>query len=149
MTLKLFEGQLFVETMHVPESIEHTYILYVFEKNTEHLHPVLILNGKKFKGNKSFFNLDLNINSTINVEVQLLDDTDKVVRTYTSKLEYNVYQILGNKPIRPNIEVYLYQLEEEIRSLKEELIKEKERFVAEQNRLNEIIKEIEERGEIV
>jgi hypothetical protein len=71
------------------------------------------------------------------------------VRTYVSNLPYNVYQILGQKPIRPNIEDYLYKLEEEIRVLKQALLDEKQKLIDEQLRLAAVIKEIEEKGEIV
>jgi hypothetical protein len=150
MILKLIDQKVLIETMFIPELVDHTYVQLVFEPNTSHLHPVLFLNDVQHKGDRIFIDVkNLLTDKEVVIKVELLDDQNKVIRRYESKVEYNRYQIFGNKPIRPDIEEYLYKLEEEIRFLKEELIKEKERFVAEQNRLNEIIKEIEERGEIV
>jgi hypothetical protein len=143
MTLKLVDNKVLIKTMFVPELKEHTFLEYEFERNSNHLHPVLTINGETFAGNHIFINLK-NIENTLHItlQVELLDDQHKVIHIYQSKVEYNVYQVLGNKPIRPDIEQYLYQLEKEIRVLKETLINET-------NRLNMIIVKLEEKGEIV
>jgi hypothetical protein len=148
MILKLIDGKVLIETMYVPELVERTYVEYVFEPNTQHLHPVMYLNEKLFRGNKEYIYISLE-QQIINVKVELLDDNNHIVRTYVSNLPYNVYQILGQKPIRPNIEDYLYKLEEEIRVLKQALLDEKQKLIDEQLRLAAVIKEIEEKGEIV
>jgi hypothetical protein len=64
-------------------------------------------------------------------------------------MPYNIYQVLGQKPIRPDIEDYLYKIEEEVRLLKQAVLDEKQKLIDEQIRLAAIIKEIEEKGEIV
>jgi hypothetical protein len=148
MILKLINGKVLIETMFVPELAERTYVEYVFETNTQHLQPVLYFNEKIFRGNKQYINITLE-QQIVNIKVELLDNNNHIVRTYVSNLPYNVYQILGNKPIRPDIEDYLYKLEEEIRLLKQAVLDEQQKFVEEQTRLNEIIKEIEEKGEII
>ena len=114
MILKLIDGKVLIETMFVPELMKHTYIQYTFEPNTQHLQPVLYINNQVFKGNKQFIDIQLESDNVI-VRVELFDDNNRIVRTYSSNMPYNVYQILGNKPIRPDIEDYLYKLEEEIR----------------------------------
>jgi hypothetical protein len=150
MILKLVENKIIVETMFVPELKKHTYIEYVFEHNTKHLHPVLYINGADFKGHKTFIDFNkYDLNNTLTLKVELLDDQGKVVRSYQSELEYNEYQILGIKPIRPDIEDYLYKLEEEICALKQSIIMLQEQHTQETNRLDTIIKELEEKGEIV
>jgi hypothetical protein len=150
MILKLVDNKIIVETMFVPELKKHTYIEYVFEHNTKHLHPVLYINGADFKGDKTFIDFNkYDLNNTLTLKVELLDDQGKVVRSYQSELEYNEYQILGIKPIRPDIEDYLYKLEEEIRALKQNIIMLQEQHTQETDRLDTIIKELEEKGEIV
>lgn len=150
MILKLIENKIIVETMFVPELKEHTYVEYIFEPNTKHLHPTLYINGVLFRGHKTFINFNtFDLSRILNLKVELLDDQEKVVRSYQAELAYNEYQILGLKPIRPDIEDYLYKLEEEIRNLKQEIIVLKETHLEETNRLNKIITDLEEKGEIV
>jgi hypothetical protein len=161
MILKLVDNKIIVETMFVPELKKHTYIEYVFEHNTKHLHPVLYINGADFKGYKTFIDFNkYDLNNTLILKVELLDDQEKVVRSYQSELEYNEYQILGIKPIRPDIEQYLYNLEGEIKHLKNEIVlldlKHKketasliEKFELLIEKLKSEIKTLEEKGEIV
>jgi hypothetical protein len=148
MILKLVDNKVLVETMFVPELVEHTYIQYVREPNTYHLHPVLYINNQTFYGDKVFIKVQ-SIQSNIDIKVELVDDNKRIIRTYTSNMPYNIYQVLGQKPIRPDIEDYLYKIEEEVRLLKQAVLDEKQKLIDEQIRLAAIIKEIEEKGEIV
>ena len=143
MILKLIDGKILIQVMFVPESKSNTYIQYEFEEGTAHLHPVLYFGNQIFKGDRIFIDIKDEVKAgDVVVKVELLDHQNKIIHIYESKIAYNIYQVLGQKPIRPDIEDYLYKLEEKIRLLKQELIEE-------QVRLNAIIKEIEEKGEII
>lgn len=148
MTLTLVDGKVLIETMYVPELKEHTFVNLVLENNTNHLKPVIYINEIRFEHNVIHIKEDIKGNEVL-IKVELLDNQNKVIHVYQSKVAYNVYQILGNKPIRPDIEMYLYKLEEEIRILKQEMIILKEKHLEETIRLNKIIIELEEKGEIV
>jgi hypothetical protein len=101
----------------------------------------LYFNNQTFYGDKVFIKVPT-VEGNLEIKVDLLDDNKRIVRTYTSNMPYNIYQVLGHKPIRPDIEDYLYKLEEEIRVLKQTLIDEQTRF-------NTLIKDLEEKGDIV
>jgi hypothetical protein len=143
MILKLVDKKILINTMFVPELKGHTFVQYEFEPETKHLHPVLYIGNQVFKGDRIFIDINNHVKpgETI-IKVELLDDQNKIIRIYESEIAYNIYQVLGQKPIRPDIEDYLYKLEEEIRVLKQTLINET-------NRLNKVIKDLEEKGEIV
>lgn len=135
MKLKLTQGKVEIVQMEVPELIQHTYLEYVFEENTKHLHPILTIAGKEYKEYNTFIELPDISSKEITIKVELFDDNNKVIHIYESNLEYNKYQITGNKPIRPDIEAYIFSLEEQIRNL----------TTAYEAR----IKELEEKGELV
>ena len=141
MILKLIDKKVLIKTMFVPELRSHTLVTLELEPNTQHLNPVIYINQLRFTGTIIDIKDELKP-GIVNIKVELLDDKGTVVQFYESKVEYNVYQVLGAKPIRPDIEDYLYKLEEEIRTLKQTLIDET-------NRLNTVIVELEEKGEIV
>jgi hypothetical protein len=141
MTLKLIDGKVLINTMYVPELKEHTFINFEMEPNTQHLQLFLYINHLRFTNNVIALTDEIKPGE-ITIKVELLDDKGTIVHIYQSKVAYNVYQVLGNKPIRPDIEDYLYKLEEEIRSLKQLIIDET-------NRLNQVIKNLEEKGEII
>jgi hypothetical protein len=67
--------------------------------------------------------------------VTLYNDNNQIVHIYEGELAYNKYQITGTKPIRPDFEQYIHELENNIRTL----------TLAYKAR----IKELEEKGEIV
>jgi len=143
MILKLIDGKVLIQVMFVPELKSNTYVQYEFEQGTAHLHPVLHFGNQTFRGDRIFINLKDEVKAgDVVVKVELLDHQNKVIHIYESKVAYNIYQVLGDKPVRPDIEDYLYKLEEEIRTLKQTLLEETVRF-------NQIIKELEEKGEIV
>jgi len=159
MILKLVEGKVLINTMFVPELKSQTFVKLELEPNTQHLNPAIYINHLRFT--EQIINISDEIQpGDVLIKVDLLDEKNNIIRTYSSKVPYNVYHILGNKPIRPDIEEYLYKLEEEIRSLKETIIileekhvKEinllKEKHLEETTSLNKVIKELEEKGEIV
>jgi hypothetical protein len=159
MTLKLVDGKVLISTMFVPELKEHTFVNLVLETNTEHLKPVIYIDDIRFE--TSVINLKEDIKSKeIVIKVELLDHQNKIIHIYQSKVAYNVYQILGDKPIRPDIEQYLYSLEEEIRYLKNEIVllmlKHKEEMTALVEKFELVIEELkleiktlEEKGEII
>ena len=141
MILKLIEGKVLIDTMFVPELKEHTFVHFQMEPNTDHLQRVLYINHLRFTDNVISLNNEIKP-GLINIKVELLDDKNTLVHLYQAEVAYNIYHILGEKPIRPDIEDYLYKLEEEIRVLKQTLIDET-------NRLKMIIVELEEKGELV
>ena len=142
MILKLIDQKVEVELMKVPELVKETSIHYVFEPNTEHLHPVLTVNGLDFKGDHIVINIPENGNELIVLTVTLYDDNNHIVHIYHGELAYNKYQITGTKPIRPDFERYIHELENNILTLKEEKVSLILEYEAR-------IKEIEEKGEVV
>jgi hypothetical protein len=117
MKLKLNNGIIEIVAMKVPELINHTYLEYLFEKETSHLHPVLTFDGVQYTEYNTFITLPEVTTPTILVKVELFDDNNKIIHVYESNLKYNRYQITGVKPIRPDIEEYIFSLEEQIRNL--------------------------------
>jgi hypothetical protein len=159
MILKLVDGKVLINTMFVPELREHTFVQLELEPNTQHLNAVLYINDLRFTDNIINIKNEI-LPGKVVVKVELLDDKGIVVRTYQSKVSYNIYQVLGTKPIRPDIEQYLYNLEGEIQHLKNEIVlldlkhKEEtasliEKFELVIEKLKSEIKTLEEKGEIV
>jgi len=142
MILKLANQKVEVMLMKVPELIKETSIHYVFEPNTEHLHPVLFIEEKQYKGNHIVIELPNILEKVIYFTVKLIDDNQKIIHIYQGELAYNKYQLTGTKPVRPDFEKYIHDLELKILTLEKDLgdliIKH-----------NEHIKELEEKGEIV
>lgn len=142
MILKLIDQKIHVQLMEVPELIKETFIHYVFEPNTEHLHPVLTINGLTYKDDHIVIGFpDIN-SETIQLVVTLYDDSNHIIRTYRGELAYNKYHITGTKPIRPDFEQYIHKLENNILALEKEIYT---LTLAYETR----IKELEEKGEIV
>jgi hypothetical protein len=142
MILKLANEKVEVQRMEVPELIKETSIHYVFESNTEHLHPVITIGDKSYKDNHIILEIPNVYNNVIHITVTLYDDNQHVIRIYRGELAYNKYQITGTKPVRPDFEKYIQSLELKILTLEKDLgdliIKH-----------NEHIKELEEKGEII
>jgi hypothetical protein len=142
MILKLIDQKVEIQLMEVPELIKETSIHYVFEPNTEHLHPILTINGLNYKDNHivtSFPHID---NETIQLVVTLYDDNNHIIRTYYGELAYNKYHITGTKPVRPDFEQYIHKLENNILTLQEEIRTLTLTYKT-------LIKELEEKGEII
>jgi hypothetical protein len=138
MILKLIAQKVQVIPMKVSELIKETSIHYEFEKNTEHLHPVLYIAGKMYKGNHIVIELPDITNDVIPFIVELHHDNGNVIHVYKSELAYNKYQITGTKPVHVTFEKYIHELELENIDLIEEIAYCLKR-----------IKELEEKGELV
>jgi hypothetical protein len=120
MKLKLTDGKVEIVQMKVSELINHTYLEYEFEADTAHLHPTLTINGKRFKEQSTFIEMPDIKTPTVDIKVELFDDNNTLIHVYESSLAYNKYQITGEKPIRPDIEAYIFLLEKRIRDLIDE-----------------------------
>jgi hypothetical protein len=142
MILKLIDQKVEVELMKVPELIKETSIHYVFEPNTDHLHPVLTINGFDYKGKHILVDIPDISEAIIQLTVTLYDDNNHIIHIYRGELAYNKYQITGTKPIRPDFERYIHELENNILTLKEEITTLTLAYEAR-------IKELEEKGEVV
>jgi hypothetical protein len=143
MILKLKNKIVGIEQMRFPELLNNTYIKYVFEKNTEHLHPVLTLNSFSYRGNNIFINIpEGSFEGSVTIKVELFDEHNKIIKIYENNLEYNRYQITGKKPVRPDVEKYIFDLQNEIERLNIEML-------AEKTRLEKIIEDLKDQGEIV
>jgi exonuclease VII small subunit len=160
MILKLKDQMIEIKVMEVPELIKETSIHYVFEPNTEHLHPVLSINGFDYKDNHIVIMFPHIEQEFVNLTVKLYDDNLQVVRTYRGELAYNKYQITGIKPVRPDFEKYIHTLESKVSVLEstvatlEEnirtLIIQYEESIKTLTLTYEArIKELEEKGEII
>jgi len=142
MILKLANEKVEIVLMDVPELIKETFIYYIFEPNTEHLHPVLTIGDQSYRGNSILIKIpDIN-EDVISITVTLYNDNKHIIHIYHGKLEYNKYQLTGTKPIRPDFEKYIQSLELKIISLKKEIY---DTTVAYEKQM----KELEEKGEIV
>jgi hypothetical protein len=117
MKLKLTDGKVEIVQMKVSELINHTYLEYEFETDTAHLHPILTIEGKQFKEQSTFIEMPEIKTPAVDIKVELFDDNNRLIHVYQSNLAYNKYQITGTKPIRPDIEAYIFSLEKRIRDL--------------------------------
>jgi hypothetical protein len=149
MILKLTKGKVELELMQVPELIKESSIHYIFEPNTEHLHPVLLINGLEYKDNHIVVEIPHINSETIELVVNLYDDNYHIIHTYRNKLAYNKYQITGTKPIRPDFERYIHVLENDIRVLKNNILTLEEEIRTLTLSYEARIKELEEKGEII
>lgn len=159
MILKLVNEKVLIDTMFVPELKEHTFVNLILETNTNHLKPIIYINNIRFETNVIDLKEDIK-SKEITIKVELLDHQDKIIHVYESKVAYNLYQILGDKPIRPDIEQYLYSLENKIQYLENEIVlltlkhKEETKILIEKfellvEKLTLDIKTLEEKGEII
>lgn len=127
MIVELNKGKVMIKPMVVPELLNSLYIQYVFEPNTEHLTPRMSISKNTFIGDRIYIYINSDYTDTkILVKVELLDNKENVIRTYHGLLPFNEYCIIGNKPIRPDIENYLYSLEQKVEQLNENIKKLKE-----------------------
>ncbi len=149
MILKLIDQKVEVQLMEVPELIKETFIHYVFESNTEHLHPVLTINGLNYKDNHILISFPHIDNETILLVVTLYDDNNHIIRTYYGEIAYNKYHITGTKPIRPDFEQYIHKLENNVRTLENNILTLQEDIRTLTLAYEARIKELEEKGEIV
>jgi len=120
MIITLTKGRAIVKTMEVPEPANNTYIQYQFEPGTNHLHPKLFINGRVFEGDRSYVDLGVYYpEKELSMVVDLIDTGGAVIARYTAKVPYYVYHLVGKKPMRPDLALYVATLEARIRELEE------------------------------
>lgn len=122
MILQLKDNKINIKKNNIVEYVNRVLLSYEYELGTNHYTPVLYIADKVYKGNNIFVELDLNLDR-VNMKVELLDCNDVVMRVYESTYTYFKTCTIGD---RQHIDLY-----EEI------------------ERLNNIIKKLEEKGDVV
>ena len=122
MILQLKDNKINVKKNNIVEYVNRVLLSYEYELGTNHYTPVLYIADKVYKGNNIYVELDLNLD-IVNMKVELLDCNDVVMRVYESTYTYFKTCTIGD---RQHIDLY-----EEI------------------ERLNNIIKKLEEKGDVV
>lgn len=131
MIIQLSKGSIKIKPMVVPEPVENVYIHYEYEPNTKHLTPVLYVDMFKVcEGDRIYVNLK-DIGPTVKMRVELLNGNNNVVAVYTGEFPNYEYCIIGKKPVRPDLEIYIMSLHGEIA------------------RLNDRVTELLEEGEVI
>lgn len=122
MILQLKNKRIDIPVMSIPEPLSKVYITYTYERGAGHLLPCLIINSKKFTGDKIYIDIrDLISKDKVELKVELLDGYGKPIRTYTGTFPYAEYCIIGTKPVRPDIEQYIRKLHKEREELYERI----------------------------
>ena len=122
MILQLKDNKINIKKNNIVEYVNRVLLSYEYELGTNHYTPVLYIADKVYRGNNIFVELDLNLDR-VNMKVELLDCNDVVMRVYESTYTYFKTCTIGD---RQHIDLY-----EEI------------------ERLNNIIKRLEEKGDVV
>lgn len=122
MILQLKDNKINIKKNNIVEYVNRVLLSYEYELGTNHYTPVLYIADKVYKGNNIFVELDLNLDR-VNMKVELLDYNNVVMRVYESTYTYFKTCTIGD---RQHIDLY-----EEI------------------ERLNNIIKRLEEKGDVV
>lgn len=122
MILQLKDNKINIKKNNIVEYVNRVLLSYEYELGTNHYTPVLYIADKVYKGNNIFVELDLNLDR-VNMKVELLDCNNVVMRVYESTYTYFKTCTIGD---RQHIDLY-----EEI------------------ERLNNIIKNLEEKGDVV
>lgn len=121
MILQLSRRKVSVKPSRVPEPMHKLYVQYVFEFNTNHLTPRLTMNHNVFEGNHIYINVEqghpITADQFLPVKVELLNGQAQVVATYFGGLPYHRYCLFGPKPVHPDVEMYIRQLEARIEEL--------------------------------
>jgi hypothetical protein len=119
MILKMHKGVINVEQFPAPIICNKIFVRYLFERNTNHLIPHLYINGElKAIGENKF----ITMNSTekeVTMKIILVDAQGNTVKTYAGTFAYHTYCIIGNKPVRQDMEDYVHSLEQRIKELEE------------------------------
>ncbi len=132
MIIELNNGKPKIQPMRIPELTNRTFIQYAYEAGTNHLRPRLTINHSVFIGDRIFVDMSPGFEGeTVNLKVELLDGNSRVLHTYEDVVNFYNYQVFGEKPVRPDVEVYINNLYKEI------------------SRLQQVIKELEEKGEVI
>lgn len=121
MIVYLVKKKIRIEPMRVPEPAKALSIKYRYEAGTNHLLPRLTINKQVFEGDNIVVDLSNGfLEGTIPVKVELLDGNKNVLRTYQGELVQHSYVMYGKKRIRPDMDLYIKQLEARIIELEEE-----------------------------
>lgn len=124
MRLILKNRKVFVSPMKVAESLKNTHIVYHFEHGTNHLTPALIINRTHIaKGNNIFVDLTHVAKASDgawDVEVLLRDHEGRVTHKYKGVFPLHLQFILGDKPLRKDVDEYVQELLTQIKELQEE-----------------------------
>lgn len=122
MIIELRKKKINIKPMSVPEPLTKCLIKYAFEYGTNHLTPRLSINNHKFIGNKIFVDLTeaLAISNEAIIKVELIDGQGVAIRTYTLDTRGYKYVLLGDRPVRPDFEDYIKELEAKIEELESE-----------------------------
>lgn len=123
MILQLRSESIMVKSPYIPENIDNTKISYVFELNTNQYRPKLYIGSDVYYGNNIYVDFSKYTESTLDIKVELLDNVNRVMRTYTNSFRMYRTFALGTQE---QIDVY------------KELIKARNK-----------IRELEERGEVI
>jgi hypothetical protein len=119
MILKLHKQKISIKPMAVPENTQHIHVQYEYEHNTKHLKPILRYEGYTYEGHTPVISIDTFKHHTY-VTVELVDGLGIVVRQYSSIIPQHHYVVWGDKPIKPDLEAYIYALEKEVEALRNE-----------------------------
>lgn len=143
MIIELKEKQVVIQPMLVPELTNRTYIQYIYETGTDHLLPRLTIGTAVYQGDLIYIDLTKGFpDSVMKVKVELLDGRGQVIHTYESSINLYNYILLGKKPVRPDVEVYIHKLETTIKQMQIQHRLEVEA-------LNTRITNLEEQGEVI
>ena len=118
MILKLHNGVITVLNNNITEHVKNITITYNYEFGTNHLAPILIVNGKyQYRGNNVTINLDFS-DPEVTLDVYLCDKFNTIVKHYKSS--YICYKMctLGTKEF---LDIYaeLDKLQKENQELRE------------------------------
>ena len=126
MIIILRDGKVSVKQMNIPERLDKLHIQYDYEFGTNHLKPRLTVNGTVFEGDRIAINVErdrrIKFQDQVNlkVRVDLLDGEGNLTRIYKGELPYYRYCVFGTKPVHPNVEAYVRELEDKIEKLENE-----------------------------
>lgn len=117
MIIQLRNESITIKQNNIPEYINKVFISYDYELGTNHYTPVLYIEDKVFKGNNIDIELDLNVDR-VNMKVELLDTHNTIMKVYTGVYTYFKTCTIGD---RQHIDLYeeIDRLNEELKKLKE------------------------------
>lgn len=123
MIIQLRKGKVNIKPMVVPEPVNHVFIQYDYEPNTNHLKPILYVDTFKiFEGDRIYVDLGM-LKEKVSIRVELLNGNNVLVAMYQGEHEQCAYCVIGKKPIRPDLQKYVDDLNENILVLQDEIQK--------------------------
>jgi|LGVE01.1.fsa_nt_gb hypothetical protein len=125
MIINLGKGKIKIKRKPVPEPLHSTHLQYVFEFNTNHLEPRFYIGTEVFIGNR--INVDLTQalipvlpGAAVKIKVELVDADSIPIRTYVGEVPCHKYCLFGKRPVLPNFQKYIVELEAEVERLQDE-----------------------------